>query len=206
MNRRDTLAAMSVVGITPQAAWSQPGNKMPVIGFMHPGFPDAVKGPANALVGLRAGLSSNGHIEGKTIRIEERFAEGKYELLSTFVQELIRLKVDLIVAVSPVAVKAAATATKTVPIVAHDLETDPVAGGLVASLARPGGNLTGLFLNHADLAAKWLQLITDVVPTARRLAVLWDANTGPYPLDAIKAAAATKSIRLQCLNIEIATA
>lgn len=200
MNRRDTLLAIAVLGGTPHAVQAQQGNKVPVIGFLHPGSASAVRGPDHAMVGLRAGLSSHGFVEGETIKIEERWAQGKPELLPAAAQELVRLKVDLIVAVAPSSVKAALAASKDLPIVAHDLETDPVAGGQVASLARPGGNLTGLYLNHADLAAKWLQLMTEVVPSARRMAVLWDAYTGPYQLDAIKAAAATKSVQLSVLE------
>ena len=96
-------------------------------------------------------------------------------------------------------------ATKDLPIVAHDLETDPVAAGLIASLARPGGNLTGLFLNHADLAAKWLQQITEIRPSARRLAVLWVSNTGPYQLDALSAAATARSSQIAVLEFRGAT-
>lgn len=196
MNRRDTLLAIAALGGSSSAVLAQQGNKIPVIGFLHPGSANATRGPANAIEGLRAGLSSQGYVEGKTIRIEERWAQGKPEQLPALAQGLIGLKVDLIVAVAPPSVKAALASSKDVPIVAHDLETDPVAGGLIANLAKPGGNLTGLFLNHADLAAKWLQLITEVLPSARRMAVLWDVNTGPYQIGAIKAAAVAKSVQL----------
>lgn len=169
---------------------------MPVIGFLHPGAAGATSGSGSALEAMLAGLGSLGYVVGKTIKIEYRWAQDKTELLPSMARELIKLKVDLIVAVAPSAVKAAMAATRDLPIVAHDLETDPVAGGLVTSLARPGGNLTGLFLNHADLAAKWLQQITEIKPGARQLAVLSDASTGPYQLDAIKVAASAMAVQL----------
>ena len=89
---------------------------------------------------------------GQTITIEARYAEGHVERLPALAAELVRLQVDVIFTTTPAGVRAATQATKTVPIVAHDLETEPVASGLVASLARPGGNLTGVFLDMPELA------------------------------------------------------
>jgi putative tryptophan/tyrosine transport system substrate-binding protein len=150
----------------PHAVRAQQGNRIPVIGFLHSGSAGTVQRPSSTLQALRAGLASQGYVEGKTLRIEARFAEGKPEQSPALALELLRLKVDLIVAVGPSSVKAALAASRDLPIVALDLETDPVASGLIATLAKPGGNLTGLFLDHADLAAKWLQLITEAVCAA----------------------------------------
>ena len=200
MNRRDTVLALAALGVVPLATHAQQARKIPVIGWLNPGTAAAVTGPSSAYDGLRAGLRTNGYVEGETIRIEARWAQGKPEALPGLAQELVRQKVDIIVAVSPPAVKAAAAATRDLPIVAQDLETDPVASGLVASLAKPGGNLTGLFLNHAELAAKWLQMVKEIVPGARRIAVLRDANTGPYQIAAITAAAKTMAVNLQVLE------
>ncbi len=200
MNRRDTVLALAALGTVPLAAHAQPARKIPVIGWLNPGFRGAVTGPSSAYEGLRAGLRASGYIEGETIRIEERWAQGKPEALTGLAQELVQHRVDIIVAVSPAAVRAAAAATRELPIVAQDLETDPVASGLVASLAKPGGNLTGLFLNHAELAAKWLQMVKEIVPGARRIAVLRDANTGPYQIAAITAAAKTMAVNLDVLE------
>ena len=200
MNRRDTVLALAALGALPLATHAQQARKIPVIGWLHPGTAAAVTGPSSAYDGLRAGLRTSGYVEGETIRIEARWAQGKPEALPGLAQELVRQKVDIIVAVSPPAVRAAAAATRDLPIVAQDLETDPVASGLVASLAKPGGNLTGLFLNHAELAAKWLQMVKEIVPGARRIAVLRDANTGPYQIAAITAAAKTIGVSLQVLE------
>jgi putative tryptophan/tyrosine transport system substrate-binding protein len=200
MNRRDTVLALAALGAVPLAAHAQQARTVPVIGWLNPGFRGAITGPSSAYEGLRAGLRASGYIEGETIRIEERWAQGKPEALPGLAQELVGQKVDIIVAVAPPAVRAAAAATRELPIVAQDLETDPVASGLAASLARPGGNLTGLFLNHADLAAKWLQMVKEIVPGARRIAVLRDASTGPYQIAAITAAAKTLDVGLQVLE------
>ena len=196
MNRRKTVLALAALGVAPRTTFAQQARRIPVIAFLDPRF----AGTSPSFDALRPGLRADGHIEGQTFRIEARWGEGKPEALAGFARELVLQKVDIIVAVSPAAVRAAAAATRDLPIVAIDLETDPVASGLVTSLRRPGGNITGLFLNHAELAAKWLQLVREIVPGARRIAVLWDANTGPYQLAAITAAAKTMGVSLQVLE------
>ena len=200
MNRRDTVLALAALGIVPFAALAQPARKFPVIGWLHPGTRGAVTGPSSAYDGLRAGLRASGYIEGETIRIEERWAQGKPEALPGLAQELVQQKVDIIVAIALPAIMAAKAASADVPIVATELQIDPVASGLVASLRKPGGNITGLFLNHADLAAKWLQLVREIVPGARRIAVLRDVTTGPDQIGAVVAAAKTMAVGLQVLE------
>lgn len=194
------MLALAALGAAPLAARAQQAPRIPVIGWLNSGTRDAITGPSSAFDGLRAGLRANGYIEGETIRIEERWAKGKPDALPGLAQDLVRQKVDIIVAVAPPAVRAAAAATRELPIVAQDLETDPVASGLAASLKKPGGNLTGLFLDHAELAAKWLQMMKEVLPAARRIAVLRDANTGPYQIAAITSAAKTMAVSLQVLE------
>lgn len=137
MNRRETVLAIAAASVLPDVLLAQQVSPMPVIGFLHPGFAGAISGSDSALEAMLAGLGSLGYVVGKTIKIEYRWAQGKVELLPSLARELIKLKVDLIVAVAPPAVKAAMAATQDLAIVAHDLETDPVAGGLVSSLARP---------------------------------------------------------------------
>jgi putative tryptophan/tyrosine transport system substrate-binding protein len=107
-------------------------------------------------------------------------------------RQLIQLHADVLVATARPSIEAARAATSDLPIVANDLESDPVASGYVASLAHPGGNLTGLFLDAPTLCGKWLQQISEIVPTVKKIAVLWDATTGTYQLDAIKAAAGAR--------------
>ncbi len=200
MNRRDTVLALAALGAAPLATYAQQARRIPVIGFLDPRSAGANAAANSAYGALRAGLRANGYIEGETIRIEARWAQGKPEALPGLAQELIQQKVDIIVAVSLPSIMAAKAATADLPIVATELQIDPVASGLVESLRRPGGNITGLFLNHADLAAKWLQLVKEIVPGARRIAVLRDATTGPYQIGAITAAAKTMAVSLQVLE------
>ena len=137
-----------------------------------------------------------GWIEGRTIKMEWRFSDPDEGKLRNVALELARLPVDVIVAVSSPAVQAARTATGTIPIVAIDLETDPVAKGFVASLARPGKNITGLFLDLPELNGKRLELLRELVPRLSRVAVLWDPSLDPAPLKAAEAAARTASVVL----------
>jgi putative ABC transport system substrate-binding protein len=138
------------------------------------------------------GLFSAADRNGPEIEIVPGIAEGKLDQLPPLAAKLVTSEVQVIFAVSPPAVHAArsVTATATIPIVAHDLESDPIANGWAASIARPGGNLTGLFLDVPDVSVKCLQLLQEVSP-GRKIAVLWDPATGSLPLDAVKAATAT---------------
>ena len=199
MNRRHSILALLAVGVAPYAVVAQQRTKLPVIGFLSPSFPDVV-GSSVSITQLRDGLREMGYVEGRNVVIESRWGLGKPELLDSLAAELVRLNVDVFVAVAPPVVVAAKKATAVLPIVAVDLETDPVASGIVASLAKPQGNITGLFLDLPELAGKWLQLIRELVPSAQRVAILWDANTGPYQLDAVKAAAKILSVELDIVE------
>jgi putative ABC transport system substrate-binding protein len=165
---------------------------MPVIGFLHPGFPDGVGSPAFSA--LRDGLRDVGYVEGETVNIEARWARGKPETLLQLTRELIELHADVLVPTARPSIEAARAATTDLPIVANDLESDPVASGYVVSLRHPGGNLTGLFLDAPTLCGKWLQQIGDIVPAAKKIAILWDSTTGTYQLNAIKTAATAASL------------
>jgi putative tryptophan/tyrosine transport system substrate-binding protein len=135
-------------------------------------------------------------IEGETVKIEARWAQGKPDTLPQLTRELIQLHAEVLVPAARPSIEAARAATTDLPIVVADLESDPVASGYVASLAHPGGNLTGLFLDAPTLCGKWLQQINDIVPAVKKIGVLWDSTTGTYQLDAIRAAATTASIDL----------
>jgi putative ABC transport system substrate-binding protein len=198
MNRRNTLLALAALGAWPYAANAQQARKLPVIGYLYPGFPPPATNPS--LTALREGLRELGYVDGETIRIESRWANGKPGTLPGFAQELVKLNVDALVAVGPPSVMAAKGATSVLPILALDLETDPIASGLVSNLARPNGNITGLFLDLPSMAGKWLQLIREIVPGLQRIAVLWDANTGPYQTRPLEAAAKAIGIALQILE------
>ena len=191
MRRREFMFGLAGAAASPLAVRAQQG-KMPVIGFLHPGFPDGVGSPAYSA--LRDGLRDVGYVEGETVKIEARWARGKPENLPQLTQELIQLRADVLVPTARPSIEAARAATTDLPIVANDLESDPVASGYVASLRHPGGNLTGLFLEAPTLCGKWLQQISDIVPAAKKIAILWDSTTGTYQLDSINTAATAASI------------
>jgi putative tryptophan/tyrosine transport system substrate-binding protein len=160
--------------VVPLLAVGQPHAKVPVIGLLDSAFPSALTDPKTGPSGVRQGLHDLGYIEGQTVVMAARWAEGHDERLPALAAELVRLPVEVLVAVGPAAVRAAMQATATVPIVANDLETDPVASGLVASLARPGGNLTGVFLDMPELSGKWLEFLIALLGRVPRVAVLGD--------------------------------
>jgi ABC-type uncharacterized transport system substrate-binding protein len=169
-----------------------------VVGFLHPGNPDPT---FPSIAALRQGLSALGWVEGQSIRLEYRWGEGKVEQLPSLAASLVRLNVDVLYTSGPQAMRAAMSASQTIPIVGDNLEDDPVESGFVASIGRPGGNVTGLFLNLPDLTGKWLELIKEVVPVLRRIAVLWDATTSPVQLRAVNRAAQSAMIEVRVLEV-----
>ena len=169
MERRDfiALAGSAAVAGWPWLACAQDGKRIPLVGVLIAGNPDAI------LRILRDSLRKLGHVEGRTIRLEVRHADGNSESLAPLARELVGLKVDLLIAVQTPAAQAAKQATGQIPIVI--LAGDPVGTGLIASLARPGGNITGISSSTAELGGKLLQLIRELLPGAKRIAVLANA-------------------------------
>jgi putative ABC transport system substrate-binding protein len=153
--------------VPPLAAAAQPPAKVARIGILSPAA--AASTPLSEAI--RQGLHELGYVEGQNIVIEYRFAEGRDERLADLAAELVRLKVDVIVAGGAAAIRAAQHATRTIPIVMAGTP-DPVAQGFVTSLARPGGNTTGLSLLNVDLPGKRLELLKETVPQSARIAVL----------------------------------
>ena len=204
MDRRTFLAGTgAMVLAAPLAAEAQepkpqPSKKIPVVGILHPGLPDPT---FPSVAALRSGLSALGYVEGQSVRLEPRWAKGKVEELPALASSLVRLDVDILYTVGPQAMRAAMGASRTIPIVGDNLEDDPVESGFVASLARPGGNVTGLFLNLPDLTGKWLELIKEVVPGPGRIAVLWDATTSPLQVRAVNRAAQSAKVELRILKV-----
>lgn len=149
---------------------------------------------------FRQALRELGYVQGGNLLIEDRFAAGSQDRLREFAAEAVRDKVDVIVAISSSAIQAGTHATKTIPIVGLDLESDPVASGLIASLARPGGNVTGIFVDLPELFGKGLQFLKEAIPGIARVAVLRDPNLDPAPLRAAEGAAHSLGLRLQVVE------
>ena len=181
----------------PRRVVAQPTPKTHRVGVLRPA-PDDARFQRD-FDGFRDALREGGYVEGTNLAIEYRMRPGPPEVIQGLAAELVQRAVDVIAAISPVAVVAAAKATRTIPIVAVDLESDPLAIGLVTSLARPGGNVTGLFLDFPELAGKWLELMREAVPSLSRVAVLWDPATGPAQMKAAETAARTLRLQIQVL-------
>jgi putative tryptophan/tyrosine transport system substrate-binding protein len=180
-------------------AEAQQPKKVPRIGWLLLGSPSSANTARNEA--FRQGLRDLGYIEGQNLIIEYRDAEGKVDRLPDLAAELVRLKVDAIFTTSTASVQAAKKATTTVPIVS--VSGDPVGLGLVASLARPGGNVTGLANFTSELAGKRLELLKEVVPRVSRVAVLWnpDAPSSTLRMRETEAAAPSLGIKLQPVDV-----
>jgi putative ABC transport system substrate-binding protein len=179
------------------AAQAQQSTKMPRIGYLAASIISA-----EARAALNQGLRKLGYIEGQNIKIEYRYAEGKFERLPILAAELVQLKVDAILTAGSTATRAAKEVTSTIPIVMLQ-DNDPVASGFVASLARPGGNVTGLSTLRPEISGKRLELLKEVVPGLSRVAVL-GASDNPGNAQALKEvelAAGALKLQLQYLDI-----
>jgi putative ABC transport system substrate-binding protein len=198
MRRRALLASLAASALSHGTAQAQQ-KAMPVIGVLSAGPPDTFK---PLMAAFRQGLSEAGYVEGQNLAIEYRFAEGHYDRLPVLAADLVSRKVDLIMAGNPPAALAAKSATSTIPIVFRH-GGDPVVDGLVASLARPGGNLTGVSqLGDEGMTAKRLQLLSELVPQARVIALLVNPknSTAERVIQEVQEAARTKGLQLHVLK------
>jgi putative ABC transport system substrate-binding protein len=198
MQRRELLkfggAGLALVA-WPAMVHAQQAGTIPRVGVVYPG-PQAGATPRVQAVldGVRAGGYSQ-------VEIVLRVADGDPSRIIPLVTEVIASKVDVFFAIGPAVVRAARSATQTLPIVAIDLESDPVDTGWAASLAHPGGNITGVFMAFPDFAAKWLGLLKDALPQLSHVAVLWDPSTGLFQKKAIEAAAEASKVTLETIEV-----
>jgi putative tryptophan/tyrosine transport system substrate-binding protein len=181
------------------AARAQQREHMRRIGVLWPGAP-----PDKWDEAFRQGLRTHGYVEGRNILLEYRWAEGNQERFPVLAEELARLPLDVIVTTSAPAILAVKQATTTIPIVFAGT-SDPVRTGFAASLARPGGNLTGLSLMAPDLAGKRLELIQSVVPGASRIAMLWNASDQGMAIRVEQAQLAAPAVHVTLLSPELRT-
>jgi putative ABC transport system substrate-binding protein len=197
LKRRRFISLLGTAAAWPLLAHAQQ-SRIPKVGFLYPGPATAAAPRIGAfLEGLRgAGYSSPDQLE-----LIPRVADGDLKQLAPMVRELIDRKVDVLAAISTSAANIARDTTVTIPIVAMDLETDPVATGMVASLAHPGGNLTGVFFDFPFFRTKLLELLKEVLPNLSKVAVIWDPSVGPAQLKEFESTA--DALKLALVKLEV---
>jgi putative tryptophan/tyrosine transport system substrate-binding protein len=200
MNRRALAALIVGAAISwPLAAQGQQPARVPIVGFLGSGTP-AADTPWTSAFAER--MRELGWIDGRTVVIEHRWADHRPERYADIATEFVRLKVDVIVTAGTQQVTAARQATTEIPMV-FAAAGDPLGAGLIASLARPGGNITGLSVQQTDLVAKRLELLREVVPSFRRLAVLINADNLAPVLDAREVQAIARTIGVEVIMTEV---
>jgi putative tryptophan/tyrosine transport system substrate-binding protein len=198
MKRRTFVAGLAAAAAFPPQAFAQSPTSAPEVVLFYTGPVAAAELRARL---VRQDLVADGLVEGKNFTLSMSVA-GNNEELPRLAQGLLRPGVSAVLAVGPAALRAAHAATTTKPIVALDLETDPVRTGMAASLAHPGGNITGLFFDFPEFSGKLLELLIEASPGLSRVAALWDPTSGPVQIEAAKAAAASRSMKLQTLEVD----
>src|SRR6266446_5255606 len=200
MRRREFLGVLGGVA----AAWPVAARaQLPIrrIGHLAIAAPtDTPPPPPANWHALVQGLREIGYMEGQNIAFEHRSAHDQPELFPKFALELASLKVDVIFARGTWALSAAKNATRTIPIVGIDLEIDPVKAGLVASIARPGGNITGLFLDLSELSGKHLQILKEIIPRTSRIAVLANPDINASQLRELNRVAGPLSVDIRAVD------
>jgi len=196
--KRTSIAIVALVTLSlaaPFGAVPQQSRTMRHIGVL-----GTLEGPISDA--FRQGLREFGYVEGQNLVIDYGPIRGGAEEFATKAADLVRLKVEVIYTVGPAALAAAAKATRRIPIVAVDMISDPLASGFARSLSRPGGNITGVFLDLPDFMGKWVELLRESVPGLSRVAVLWDPSSGPFQMNAVTGAGRAQGLRLQTLEVQ----
>jgi ABC-type uncharacterized transport system substrate-binding protein len=201
MRRREFITLLGgAAAAWPLAARAQKPT-MPVIGFLNPAPADAIP---HMVAAFRQGLAEAGYLEGKNVTIEYRFSKFRPELMAEGASDLVRLNVNAIFAPTPESGAAARNATASIPIVALDLESDPVAKGYVRSLARPGGNITGMYLDLPELGGKQIGLLKEIVPRLSRIAIVGIPDLNAAQFAATEAAARALALEAEIMEVRVA--
>jgi ABC-type uncharacterized transport system substrate-binding protein len=197
--RREFISALGSMALAwPLTAHAQQAGK-PVVGYLSSNRADVV---SQYVAALREGLAAAGFVEGKDVTMEYRWADRRLERLPALALDLIQRRVNIIFVAGYQVLLAVRSATQTIPIVAIDLESDPVDSGMVATFAHPGGNVTGVFLAFPEFATKWLELLKQTVPQLSRAAVLWDPSSSSMQKKAVEDATKTLKVSLEVLEVQ----
>ena len=197
VNRRDSILAVLAFGASPRLM-AQPSGATYRIGFLGGGWPSTSK---SQVEGLREGLRALGYVEGRNYILDFRWGEGRSDRLAELAGELVRANVDVIVTTGEPAIRAAKQATTSIPIVMGAVG-DPVGAGFAASLAHPGGNVTGVSNLVVEMSGKWLQLLREADPRISYVAVLWNPANPTHHALWKEAQAAARAIGIKVLGVE----
>jgi ABC-type uncharacterized transport system substrate-binding protein len=201
MKRRDVVAALGASIASQALPAVAVGQTRKKIGFLYPGLSTA---GASRLAAYRDGLRSAGWDDGR-VEIVARFAETVATRNAVLAEELVAARVDLLAPIAFVSIEATRAATKTIPIVAFDLETDPVASGIAANLARPGGNITGVYFDFPDFSTKWMELLKEAIPRLSKVVVIRDPASPSPQLKGVQTAAASLGVNLDLIDVQSLT-
>ena len=197
MRRRDALVLLGgAAAALPLAGRAEP-TAIPKVGFLYPG---SVAASNSRIASFLSGLRYAGFQAPEQVELVARIADGDPARLAPLATELVNQKVDVIVPIGTAAVRIVQAATTTIPVVAHDLDTDPVASGLIKSLAHPGGNITGFFFAFPEFRMKWLELLKEVIPNLTHVAALWDPASGSSQVKAVEDAASALNLKLEIVE------
>jgi putative tryptophan/tyrosine transport system substrate-binding protein len=200
MRRREFISVIAGAAAWPLATRAQQ-QAMPVVGFLAPA--PAAERIAHLIAAFRRGLAEAGYIEGKNLAIEYRFTNFRPELMTEAAGDLVRLNTNVIFASTPDAVVAVRNTTTSLPVVALDLESDPLAKGYVKSLARPGGNMTGMFLDIPELSGKQVGLLKEIVPRLSRIAIFGSPDLNAPQFAATEIAAQALALEAEIMEVRV---
>src|SRR5215468_149423 len=199
LRRREFITLLIAGAVAwPLAAHAQQAAQRAKIGILYPGLASAMP---SRIAALRDGLQAIGYREPDNVEFVVRSTGGDPTRTIPLAMELVERKVDVILAASSPAVNAARSATTTTPIVALDLESDPVGSGLISSLSRPGGQVTGIFFDFPDFSKKWLELLKETIPKLGSIAVLREPATGPVHIKAVEIAAKELNVKVEIMDV-----
>jgi putative tryptophan/tyrosine transport system substrate-binding protein len=202
MRRREFVILLGATATRSRIARAQQAPKIAKIGVLYPGLAAAL---SLRMTAFRDGLLGAGYREPDNIELIPRAANSDPARIAALAAELAERKIDVILAVSRAAVRASQAASATIPIIALDLESDPVASGLIKSLSRPGGQVTGMFLDFPEFSKKWLELLKETMPGLTKVAVLWDPATGPVQKTGVEIAGEALNVNTLGLRLPAVT-
>ena len=199
MKRRMFTQLLAGAVVLPSAAYSQGNPEAPKVGFIYTGPKQLAASRVDAIMN---GLRASGHALPQ-VEMVMRVTDGDPAKIAPMTAEILARNVSVFLINGPAALKVAQAATRTVPLIVIDFETDPVVAGYAQSIARPGGNVSGVFLDFPNFAGKWIELLVECVPKLSRIAVMWDPATGPVQVDALRKTAGEIKIQLDILEVKV---